>query len=137
MFKDAKDYDIKLPHPNLGYTASAETRAKISAAITGKTRSAENKAKISAAKQGKPGHPISEETKAKLRAANLGKTLSEETRAKIGAAKSKYVYYTPAGGPFTRNAAIAANNCGTSTFIYKCRSKTFPDWYRVKKVDNT
>jgi len=55
----------------------------------------------------------------------------------MSAAFCKYVYYTPAGGPFTRNEAIAANNSSGNALVSRCKRKTFPDWYRVKKVDNT
>lgn len=79
---------------------SAETRAKISAANTGRKLSDEHRAKIGLAQRGKPksevaiarlrasriGRTTSDEVRAKLRDANLGKKHSKETRDKIGAA---------------------------------------------------
>ncbi|RVN11281.1 NUMOD3 domain-containing DNA-binding protein, partial [Sinorhizobium meliloti] len=79
---------------------SAETRAKISAANTGRKLSDEHRAKIGLAQRGKPkseaaiaklrasriGRTTSDEVRAKLRDANLGKKHSKETREKIGAA---------------------------------------------------
>ena len=80
---------------------------------------------------------------------NKGKKWSAETRRKqvlvrktyynkgIPPRQDKYVYYTPAGGPFTRYEAMTANNCGKDALGSRCKRETFPDWYRVKKVDNT
>jgi group I intron endonuclease len=71
---------------------TVESKAKISAAHTGKTLSAKTRAKISSAKAGKPGPKPSDETRVKLSAAQtgntkmLGKKQSPETRAKISAA---------------------------------------------------
>jgi group I intron endonuclease len=84
-----------------GLKLSAETRAKMSAALTGKQRSADHSAKLSAALKGKlpsaetraklsaarKGKQLSADHIAKLSAALKGKRHSEETRAKISAAK--------------------------------------------------
>lgn len=63
---------------------------KIAEAHKGKTHSAETRAKISVANTGKPsplrGRALSEETKAKLSVSMTGKTHSAETIAKISAA---------------------------------------------------
>lgn len=92
----------------LGVKHTAETRAKISKARTGKkltftdehcsnisaglkgrVRSPEHCANISAAKKGKPvtnkGHKHTEETRAKMSAAKKGRVLSAEHQAKITA----------------------------------------------------
>ena len=70
-----------------GKSPSAETRAKISAALRGernhnfgKSHSLETRKKIGAKSRGRTP---STETRAKLREAQLGKTMSSETRAKI------------------------------------------------------
>jgi group I intron endonuclease len=75
----------------LGIKRSAETRAKVSAALRGKKLSPEHRAKLSAVRLGKKipalqGRKLSPEHRAKVAAANRGKTLSPETRAKVGAA---------------------------------------------------
>ena len=79
----------------IGYTLSAEARAKISAANTGrkpwlgKKHSAETRAKIGAAHMGKKLPPVSEAVREKHRQRMLGKPgprHSAEVRARIGAA---------------------------------------------------
>ncbi len=86
----------------VGFTVSAETRAKMSAALRGRTLSPETRAKMSAAMMGNTynvgrtlspehraklrGRTMSPETRAKLLAANLGRTMSPEHRAKLSAA---------------------------------------------------
>ena len=66
-----------------GKKQSPETKAKIGAANTGKTRSPEAKAKMSAAKKGKKLGPQSSEHKAKRVAANTGKKHTPESIAKM------------------------------------------------------
>jgi group I intron endonuclease len=61
-----------------------ETRAKISAANTGRVHTAESRARMSAAQKGRF---VSDEARVKLRAANLGKTMTVEACAKIAKAK--------------------------------------------------
>lgn len=90
----------------LGVKHSAETRAKVSAAMKlvvispetrekmrlgkiGKKLSPETRAKISA---GQIGRTPSEETRAKLRASSTGRVYSEATRAKISAGSKGRVY---------------------------------------------
>ena len=85
-----------MPRPK-GFKPSSETRAKISAALTGRTYSAKALANMSAAKSG-PRHPFfglthSRETRAKMSEARagmrhpfFGKTHSKKTRAKMSAA---------------------------------------------------
>lgn len=82
-----------------GWVASAETRARMSAANTGKVLSEDHRAKIGAANKGKAkseghranlsaankGKALSKDARAKISAANKGKVLSEEHRAKISA----------------------------------------------------
>ena len=82
----------------LGFTQSAEARAKIAAAGTGRKRSPETQAKLSAALKSSEKHAAhmarlaelnrgkerSEETKAKLRLVS-GHAWSEESRAKLSA----------------------------------------------------
>lgn len=83
-------------------THTAETREKLSKALTGRKapRTPEHQAKLANARRGKThseatkakmsadrqGRKVSEETKAKLSTANSGRRLSEEHKAKIGAA---------------------------------------------------
>lgn len=66
-----------------GWVASAETRARMSAANKGKVLSEDHRAKIGAANKGKAK---SEDHRANLSAANIGKVLSQDARAKISAA---------------------------------------------------
>jgi group I intron endonuclease len=63
---------------NLGFHHSAETRAKISAALKGKPSPGGN---------GRTGTKHTPETKAKLRATNIGKKHTPETKAKMSAAQ--------------------------------------------------
>ena len=65
---------------NRGTPMSAETKAKISAALKGKPKTAEHAAKVGARHKGKV---VSDETKEKLRAVQTGRTYSGETRAKL------------------------------------------------------
>lgn len=90
--------------PNYGRSPSEATRARLSAAGTGKKRSAEfcalasasrkgvkftdeHRAKISLARKGKKMGKMSEERRAALIARNIGRPCSPETRAKIRAAQ--------------------------------------------------
>ena len=88
----SEDTRAKMSAAKTGKTFSAETRAKLRAALTGKTHSAETRAKMSAARSGENnpnyGKTHSAETRAKLSAANIGKKLSAKTRAKMRAALS-------------------------------------------------
>ncbi|MEK0418306.1 MAG: hypothetical protein RI949_2312 [Pseudomonadota bacterium] len=68
----------------LGLGCAPETRAKISAANTGRRLTDEQRAKLSDALRRRG--PPSEATRAKLSGANSGKTHSPETRAKCGIA---------------------------------------------------
>lgn len=72
--------------PRLGQQQSPETRAKISAANTGKIRTPEMRAQWSAAHRGQT-HVTSSETKGKISAANTGKIRSPEMRAANSAAR--------------------------------------------------
>jgi group I intron endonuclease len=86
-----------------GGSFSAETRAKISAALIGKSVSAETRAKLSAAQKGNKhllGYVPTAETRVKISAANRGKApwnkgkkhpYSAETLKKIGMANKKRV----------------------------------------------
>lgn len=67
-----------------GTVVSAETRAALSAASTGRTHSPETKAKMSAGRKGKTKSP---EHCAAMSAGLKGRTHSPETRAKLSAAK--------------------------------------------------
>lgn len=82
-----------------GHQHTDEAKLKMSAAkkgkpspLRGRPKSAETRAKLSAAMTGKPGHRPSDETRAKLSSAQqgntkmLGKKHSEETKAKMRAA---------------------------------------------------
>ena len=66
----------------LGYRHTPKSRAKMSASRKGRTLSAEHRAKLIAANTGKQFTP---ERCAKIRAAHMGKPLSAEHRAKIAA----------------------------------------------------
>jgi group I intron endonuclease len=68
-----------------GKVASAETRAKMSAAQKGKVLSAEHCAKISAAQKGRQGRIPSAETRAKMSTARKGVKKSDEQRQKMSA----------------------------------------------------
>lgn len=73
-----------------GKTILPETRAKLSAALSGvkkPARSAEYRANISRAQKGLKKPPMSAEHRAKLSAARKGRTVSAETRAKLSAAQ--------------------------------------------------
>lgn len=65
---------------------SVESRAKISASLTGKVRTEESRARQSASSKGKHGAPKSLAHRLALSMANKGKTLSAETRAKLSVA---------------------------------------------------
>lgn len=69
-------------HPGI-YKASAETRAKISAANKGKLVSESTRKKISDIHRGKI---VSEETRQKISKAGIGRTVTEETKQKISIA---------------------------------------------------
>lgn len=72
-----------------GLIHSAESRARMSAARTGKPLgpfSEEHRANLSAAMKGRKAPPFSAETRAKLSAALKGRKFSAEVRAKISAA---------------------------------------------------
>ena len=71
-------------NPNWGRPLSDEQRAKISAARTGQSVSAETRAKVSAAVRRRYEDPAERE---KQSAAGMGHPVSAETRAKIGAAQ--------------------------------------------------
>jgi len=66
---------------------SAEHKAKLSSALTGRIFSAEHKAKISVAAKNRKAWKHSVEAKAKISAASKGRKLSVEHKAKIGAAQ--------------------------------------------------
>lgn len=134
LFYEQRALDTISPEYNLAPTAgsslgvkhTAETRARMSMANTGKTISPEHLAALVAGRKGKPltdehraairakavGRTCSEETKAKLRAANLGKKLADATRAKISAGNTG----KPCGprGPLAaeHRAAISAGLTG-------------------------
>lgn len=91
--------DTRMPEYNilpiagrpLGHRHTAETRAKLSVAMTGernpnygKHPSNETLAKLSAARM---GHPVSDETRAKISNALKGRCLSAETRRKLRVAQ--------------------------------------------------
>lgn len=69
-----------------GRLQSAETRAKISAAMTGKKKSPEHAAQCRLASKGKTFPPLSAERRAKLSAARQGMSFSEEHKANLSAA---------------------------------------------------
>lgn len=66
-----------------GKSPSAETRAKMSAALRGRPLSEEHKRKLSGERNHNYGKHLSAETKRKLSVANTGKHHSNETRKKI------------------------------------------------------
>jgi hypothetical protein len=68
-YKFTKEHREKLRDAKLGTTQSADHVAKRAAKLSGKPRSEETKAKISAALTGKPGRVQTEETKARISAA--------------------------------------------------------------------
>ena len=63
----------RIAEARIGKTLSAETRAKLSAALTGLPKSEQHCAKMREQRLGKPGRPVSEATKRKLAVAKLGK----------------------------------------------------------------
>lgn len=82
----------KLSAASTGKTHTQESRAKISIANKGKPFSLEHRAKISAAAMGNKrslGRVCSEETRAKISASRRGKKHSEETRKKMAATKQE------------------------------------------------
>lgn len=130
---------------------SAETRAKMSVASTGRTKSTETRAKIGAVHKGKI---ISAETRAKLREANIGKNHLDETRSKISESnkgrtksdehKSKLsvahqigLYVTPLGTFKSRIDASVANSCAIQTIYNRCKSTSpkFNDWSFIPNKD--
>jgi group I intron endonuclease len=89
-YKDRGIYNISLTAggSTLGTLRSAETKRKITAALTGKKRSPECCARISAGLLGKkrgPRPPFSVETREKMGAAHRGKPLTPDHVAKLSA----------------------------------------------------
>lgn len=70
----------------LGVSPSAETRAKLSAALRGRKKSAEHRAKLSAANRGKK---LSAEHRANVGFAQRGRQFSDEHRKKLAAASRR------------------------------------------------
>lgn len=70
---------------NLGRKVSAETRARMSRALTGKTRTPEQRAEASAARKGKK---LSQETRVAMSNAHTGKKRSAAHRAAVSAAQT-------------------------------------------------
>lgn len=68
----------------LGYSHSAETKAKVSAGLVGRVKPPEERANLSAALM---GHVVSDETREKIAASKRGVPLTAEHRAKLGARK--------------------------------------------------
>ena len=71
-----------------GWVASAEIRAKMASAQTGKRYSTESRAKMSASAKVRVRPPMSIETREKISTANKGLVRGLEARAKISAAKT-------------------------------------------------
>lgn len=104
----------------LGFSLSAESRAKISASLRGKPLSEETKAKISASLRGRThspehieknrqvhiGHAVSEETRAKIGLAGRGRVPSPETRAKRSESLKKA--YREGRHPGTKGRVLSA-----------------------------
>lgn len=79
-------YNIaKVAGSRLGTTASPETKARMSAASTGRTLSPEARGKIADAQRGKKR---SNETKARISAGLTGREFSDEHRANLSAART-------------------------------------------------
>lgn len=77
------DYAKHVSEKLTGREISLETRAKLSAANTGKTHTEEWKRRMSLLNKGRPGPVHSAEARAKISAANKGKKLSAEHLIKI------------------------------------------------------
>lgn len=96
------EWNLKLPNVERDtWTASDETRARISAAGRGKSKSEEHRARIGESQIGKR---LSEETKAKISAAHIGKKLSEEHKRKVSETSKGRIK-----SPETRAKLSAAN----------------------------
>lgn len=102
-----------------GIIRSAETRIKMSLAMTGKKHSDEHRKNLSAARMGVPTKPCKESTKQAIGAANSGKKPSNETREKLRAANLGKIR-----GPNSKevNARISAGNLG-KTISAETRAK--------------
>lgn len=81
------DDDVRANMIKAQSNKSAETKARLSAALKGRKRSPDECAAISAATRGKKRKPHSDKTKEKMRAAKLGKVFSDEHRANISKAQ--------------------------------------------------
>lgn len=114
-----------------GKLASNETRAKMSQSLKGKShpQTDETRAKISAANTGKK---LSEETKEKLRQANIGKKVSDETRAKLSKPRGGLSVHTPLGQFDTLKAAAQAHGWKSDNQI-RARLKKFPEQFYLIK----
>jgi len=88
------DYSKYVSEKLTGREISLETRAKISAANTGKTHTEEWKQRMSILNKGKPGPVHSDEARAKISAANKGKKLSADHLVKISG-KNNHGYGKP------------------------------------------
>jgi hypothetical protein len=109
----------------LGLECRPETRAKLSAANSGRKLTVAQRAKISAALKQRP--PPTEETRAKLSTANTGKVHSSETRAKCGVANIGRVISPEAKAK--QRATVLAKGGGV------CFDKTRGKWLAYCKVD--
>ena len=70
-----------------GHKPSVESRLKTSVALSGVPKSAEHRAKLSEANTGKKTGPMSQCHKDKISASHVGKKLSEPHKEKLSAAK--------------------------------------------------
>ena len=90
-FNDAKNVNINPTAGSMvGYTHTAKTLVKLSAASKGRIPSADTRAKMSAAGKGKSK---SMEHRAKISEANKGRKHTEKTKTKISEANKTYQAY--------------------------------------------
>jgi hypothetical protein len=110
-YKFSEDYCRRNTLRQLGHAVSAETRKKISLALTGRKSTPEANAKRSAKSK---LHRHTEEAKLKISAGNKGKTVSAETRAKISANNQarKAAGYVPRPLTDEQRAKISAAHKG-------------------------
>lgn len=82
ILEHSPEWNLKLPNLERDtWTASEETRARISAAGRGRQKSEEHRAKIGESQVGKK---LSQATRDKIAAAHTGKKLSEEHKRRVG-----------------------------------------------------
>ena len=117
-------------HPRSFFKQSAETRARMSAAKTGRKHTEESRAKMSAQRKGRKHSKhrvVSEETRARMSASQKSRFFSEEARAKLKNKKPHKALQTPDG--LFASALDYAEFIGCARITVYKRVEKHPDLY--------